>query len=147
MQKQVMEFNKARRAKNAPGLKPGDVVRIFRRIKEGDRERTQVFEGIVIAIKGGQSSSPMVTVRKVSQGVGVELILPVYSSEIEKIELVKSARVRRAKLYYLKGRTAKKSRMKYKEVSEFIPEEAEEATAEEIARTEESVPEKVKEKK
>ena len=106
-----------------PDLKAGDVVRVSRKIKEGDKERVQIFEGIIIAIKGGQSSSPMITVRKVSEGVGVELILPIYSPSIEKIEIVRRAQVRRAKLYYLRGKTAKKSRLKYKELSEFITDE------------------------
>lgn len=106
-----------------PDFKAGDVVKVFRKIKEGEKERIQVFEGIIIAIKGKQSSSPMITVRKVSGGVGVELILPVFSPSIEKIELVKRAQVRRSKLYYLRDISVKKSRMKYKDLSEFIAKE------------------------
>lgn len=130
MQKKLIEFNKAQRAKKLPEFQAGDVVKVYRKIKEGDKERIQLFEGIVIAIKGGQSSSPMITVRKVSGGIGVELILPIHSPEIEKIELVKRAKVRRAKLYYLRGLTAKKSRMKYKELSAFVAEEKEAPTVE-----------------
>jgi large subunit ribosomal protein L19 len=135
MDKKIIEFNKNQRAKKMLDFQAGDVVKVYRKIKEGDKERIQIFEGLVIAVKGGQSASPMITVRKVSQGVGVELILPVFSPNIEKIELVKRAKVRRAKLYYLRGLTAKKSRMKYSEVAEFIPEEApaETKTAEEVA--------------
>lgn len=131
MKNQVIEFNKAQGKKTMPELKAGDVVKIHRKIKEGEKERIQIFEGIIIAIKGKQSSSPMITVRKVSEGVGVELILPVFSNNIEKIEIVKRGKIRRSKLYYLRGVTAKKSRMKYKDISEFIVKE-EPAAAEEI---------------
>lgn len=123
MQKKIIEFNQAQRSKKFPDFQSGDVVKVSRKIKEGDKERIQIFEGLIIAVKGKQSSSPMITVRKVSNGVGVELILPIFSPAIDKIELVKRAKVRRAKLYYLRGLTAKKSRMKYKDVAEFISEE------------------------
>jgi len=129
MQKKIIEFNQAQRSKKFPDFQSGDVVKVSRKIKEGDKERIQIFEGLIIAVKGKQSSSPMITVRKVSNGVGVELILPIFSPAIDKIELVKRAKVRRAKLYYLRGLTAKKSRMKYKDVAEFIPEEEVAASA------------------
>ncbi len=129
MLQKVIEFNKNHAKllggeRKIPEFQSGDVVRVHRKIKEGDKERIQIFEGIIIAIRGKQSSSPMITVRKVSNGIGIELVLPVFSPGIEKIELVKRAKVRRAKLYYLRGLTAKKSRMKYKDLSAFvIPEE------------------------
>ena len=80
----------------------------------------------------------MITVRKVTDGIGVELILPIFSPSIEKIEVVKRAKIRRSKLFYLRGLTAKKSRMKYKELAEFIPEaeKTQEPVAEEIAQEE-----------
>jgi len=131
MEKKIIEFNQTQRSGKFPEFKAGDVVKVHRKIKEGEKERIQIFEGIVIAIKGKQSSSPMITVRKVSQGIGVELVLPIFSPGIEKIEVVKSAKVRRAKLYYLRGLTAKKSRMKYTGAEEFIPvEDKKEAVAE-----------------
>jgi large subunit ribosomal protein L19 len=123
MQKKIIDFNQKLRSGKKTDYQSGDVVRIFRKIKEGDKERIQVFEGLIIAVKGRQSSSPMITVRKVTDGVGVELILPVLSPNIEKIELVKKASVRRSKLYYVRGESAKKSRMKYKDISEYITEE------------------------
>lgn len=149
MQKKVIEFNKEQRAKQMPDFKAGDVVKVYRKIKEGDKERIQMFEGLIIAVKGKQSSSPTITVRKVSNGVGVELILPIYSPSIDKIELVKTAKVRRAKLYFLRGLTAKKSRMKYKEAVSIVPEEAPvaaEPVVEEAPVAEEAVAE-VKEEK
>jgi large subunit ribosomal protein L19 len=94
-----------------PYLRPGDKLRVHYRIKEGEKVRTQVFEGVLIAQKrGGMRAS--ITVRKVSFGVGVERIFPVHSPLIEKIEVVSHSRVRRAKLYYLRGRRGKAARLK-----------------------------------
>ena len=126
MDQKVIEFNKAARTKNYPEFRAGDVVRVHRKIKEGGKERTQVFEGLIIAIKGRQSSSPKITVRKVTNGFGVELIVPIHSPIVEKIELVKRAKVRRAKLYYIREKSAKESRMKYKDLGEFLAPEEEE---------------------
>ena len=91
MNQKIIAFNKAQREKVTaiaalPELRAGDIVKIYRRIKEGTKTRTQMFQGMIIAINGGQSSSRSITVRKVSSGVGVELILPLNSTQIEKIE-------------------------------------------------------------
>jgi large subunit ribosomal protein L19 len=135
MQKKVIEFNLNRRDKKMPDLRTGDVIRVHRKIIEGGKERIQIFEGIIIGVKGGQSSSPMITVRKVSQGVGVELIIPIFSPKVGKIELVKRAKIRRSKLYYIRERSAKSLRMKYKELSQFAKnEEATEAPVTEDAK-------------
>jgi large subunit ribosomal protein L19 len=123
MDKKIIEFNKNLRGSKKIDFQAGDVVKIHLKIKEGGKERVQMFEGIVVGIKGKQSSSPTITVRKISHGVGVEMILPILSKNVQKIELVKKAKVRRAKLYYIRDLTAKKSRMKYKEIKEFIKEE------------------------
>lgn len=124
MDKKIIEFNKAIRAKKKmPELKAGDVIKAHLKIKEGEKQRIQVFEGLIIAVKGGQSSSPTITVRKISNGVGVEMILPLHSPNVQKIVPVKRAGVRRSKLYYVRGLTVKKSKMKYKDLSEFIGEE------------------------
>ncbi|NTW15763.1 MAG: 50S ribosomal protein L19 [Candidatus Moranbacteria bacterium] len=117
MHKDLIAFNAARRTKDVPELHSGDVVKVYRRIVEGGKERTQVFQGMVIAMRGGQSSSPTVTVRKVSFGTGVEIVFPLYSPNIEKIEVVKSTRSRRAKLYYVREKSAKLLRRKLKEVA------------------------------
>lgn len=131
MKKEIIEFNKIQRAKKMPDFQAGDVVRVHRKIIEGEKKRTQVFEGMVIAVKGKQSSSPIITVRKISSGVGVELIIPVYSPTVGKIELVKHARMRRSKAYYIRTKSAKSLRMKYKDMKEFAGlEKAKEATAE-----------------
>lgn len=112
MQKKVLEFNLTQR-KEKLSFKSGDVVKVYRKIKEGEKERTQIFEGMIIAIKGRQSSSPTITVRKVTYGFGVEIIVPVFSPSIEKIEIVKRAKVRQSKLYYVRTRVAKALRFKF----------------------------------
>lgn len=94
----------------------GDFVKVHLKIKEGNRERIQVFEGTVIARKGGGLSETM-TVRRVSYGVGVERILPVHSPKIDKIEIVRKGKVRRAKLYYLRDRVGKAAKVKEKLVN------------------------------
>jgi len=98
-----------------PTFKPGDTVKVHVKIKEGDKERIQVFEGICIGIKHGGNRTTF-TVRKISFGHGVERIFPLHARTIEKIEVVKQAKVRRAKLYYLRERKGKASRMKEKRV-------------------------------
>lgn len=91
-----------------PDIRPGMTVRVHQKIKEGEKERIQVFEGIVIARKGGTGISATMTVRKISEGVGVERIFPLHSPFIAKIETTKKAEVRRAKLYYLRDKRTKR---------------------------------------
>ena len=94
-----------------PRFRPGDTVRVHVKIKEGDKYRIQIFEGIVIARKRNSVSSTF-TVRKVSFGYGIERIFPLHSPIIEKLEVVKGGKVRRARLYYLRGRRGKAARLK-----------------------------------
>ena len=89
----------------------GDTVRVYGKIKEGNRERIQVFEGVVLKRQGG-SSRETFTVRKASNGVGVEKTWPVHSPNVEKVEVVRKGKVRRAKLNYLRNRVGKKSKVK-----------------------------------
>lgn len=96
-----------------PQVDIGDFVKVHLKIKEGSRERVQVFEGTVIARKGG-GLSETITVRRLSYGVGVERILPVHSPKIEKIEVVRKGRIRRAKLYYLRDRVGKAAKVREK---------------------------------
>ena len=96
--------------KDIPQVAPGDTVRVQVRIKEGDKERVQAFEGVVIAKKSGPQAS--LTVRKISFGQGVERIFPLNSKVIDKIEHVRSSRVRRAKLFYLRGLKGKSARLR-----------------------------------
>ena len=96
---------------NAPVLNIGDTVKIHNRIKEGNRERIQLFEGTIIAKNGGGISETF-TVRRVSYGVGVEKTFPVHSPNVEKVEIIRSGKVRRAKLYYLRDRVGKSAKLK-----------------------------------
>ena len=94
-----------------PDMKSGDTVKVHVKVREGDKERIQIFEGIIIGVrKGGIRSS--FTVRKVSFGQGVERIFPMHSPSIAKVEVIRSARVRRAKLYFLRTLKGKAARMK-----------------------------------
>src|SRR5438552_18032590 len=90
--------------KNVPAFEIGDTVRVHVRVMEGEKERVQVFEGVVISRKGGQNAETF-TVRKLSYGVGVERIFPLHSPVMERIDVVRQGRVRRAKLYSLRGKT------------------------------------------
>lgn len=99
--------------KELPELNPGDTVKVFVRIVEGNKERTQAFEGTIIK-KRGSGVGKTITVRKVFQGVGVERVFPVYSPRIEKITVIRQGDVKRAKLYYLRERSGKATRIKEK---------------------------------
>ncbi|MFA7319174.1 MAG: 50S ribosomal protein L19 [Parcubacteria group bacterium] len=125
MKQEIIEFNKVLRGEEPANFHAGDIVKVHLKIKEGAKERVQVFEGLVIAVKGRQSSSLTITVRKVSHTVGVEMIVPVLSKNVQKIELIKKAKVRRSKLYYVRSLTPKQSRMKYKDMKEFVAAEKE----------------------
>jgi len=94
--------------KKRPNVRVGDTVRLHLKIKEGEKERIQIFEGVVISIKGSGINKNIV-VRKISYGIGVEKIVPLHSTLLEKIEVIKRGSVRRAKLYYLRGRVGKKA--------------------------------------
>ena len=96
-----------------PAMRSGDTVRVHVKVREGDKERIQVFEGVVIGMHRGGARSTF-TVRKVSFGQGVERIFPLHSPRIDKIEVVRRGAVRRAQLYYLRGRTGKAARIKEK---------------------------------
>ena len=96
-----------------PAFEPGDTVRVMVRVKEGEKERLQAFEGLVIAKRGGGISENF-TVRKVSAGVGVERIFPLHSPTVASLDVVRRGRVRRAKLYYLRALSGKAARIKEK---------------------------------
>ena len=116
------KFNKDQLQK-LPDLRPGDTVKVYQKIKEGDKERIQIFEGIIIAKKHGKDVSSTITVRKIVDGIGVEKVLPIHSPIIEKIEIVRSGKVRRSKLYYLRTAKGKKSRLKKRGISAAVAEE------------------------
>ncbi len=109
----IKELNKETLAAEAPKVQIGDTVRVHVKVKEGSRERIQVFEGTVIAKKHG-GIEETITVRRISYGVGVEKVFPVHSPSIATIEVVRNGAVRRAKLYYLRGRVGKGAKVKEK---------------------------------
>ncbi len=109
----IQELNKERLEAEVTPIKVGDTVRVHVKVKEGSRERIQVFEGTVIAKKHG-GITETITVRRISYGVGVEKVFPVHSPSIDKIEVVRNGAVRRAKLYYLRGRVGKGAKVKEK---------------------------------
>ena len=109
----IKELNKETLANEAPAVKIGDTVRVHVKVKEGSRERIQVFEGIVIAKKHGGIEETF-TVRRISYGIGVEKVFPVHAPSIEKIEVVRHGFVRRAKLYYLRDRVGKAAKVREK---------------------------------
>ena len=109
----IKELNKERLEAEVTPVKVGDTVRVHVKVKEGSRERIQVFEGTVIAKKHGGISETF-TVRRVAHGCGVERVFPIHSPNIDKVELVRNGRVRRSKLYYLRDRVGKAAKVREK---------------------------------
>ena len=113
----IMKIAEASEIKDGmPSFGPGDTVKVHVKVKEGDKERIQVFQGVVISRKGG-GSREMFTVRKVSGGIGVERMFPLSSPTIDKIEVARHGRVRRAKLYYLRNLRGKAARIEEKRLN------------------------------
>jgi len=145
--KQIKESIQPFLKKKLPDVRPGDTVKIYQKFKEAPKkgqeakEKTQIFEGLVIAKKHGSEIGATITVRKVIGGVGVERIFPLHLPSIEKIEILRRSKVRRAKLYYLRTAKGKRARLKRKEFVQTI--EKDEPKQE--VKTKESV-EKVEEK-
>ena len=110
----LQRLNAAMVKKNIPVFEIGDTVRVHVKVVEGEKERVQVFEGVVISRKGG-SSAETFTVRKVSYGVGVERIFPIHSPVVERVDVVRQGRVRRAKLFYLRSKKGKMARVAERE--------------------------------
>ena len=109
----MQNFNEKYLKAEPPKVEVGDTVRVHIKVKEGNRERIQVFEGTVIAKKHG-GIEETITVRRLSYGVGVEKVFPVHSPSIDHIEVVRSGKVRRAKLYYLRSRVGRSAKLKEK---------------------------------
>lgn len=111
-----LQFGHDQLREDVPEFRPGDTVRVQVRVREGDKERLQAFEGVVIRRKGGGVNETF-TVRKVSNGVGVERIFPLHSPVISSIDVVREGRVRRAKLYYLRNLSGKAARIRERQRS------------------------------
>ena len=112
----IQLFASSQNLSKLPEIRPGFTVRVHQKIREGEKNRIQIFEGIVIAHKHGKGLGGTITVRKIASGVGVERIFPLHSPNIAKFEIVKTSGVRRAKLYYLRDKAAKEIRKKMKSV-------------------------------
>ena len=107
----IREIEAAQLKENVPQVRVGDTVKVYGKIKEGNRERIQIFEGTVLKIQGGGNRTTF-TVRKISNGVGVEKTWPLHSPNVEKVEVVRYGKVRRAKLFYLRERVGKRAKVK-----------------------------------
>jgi large subunit ribosomal protein L19 len=130
-------FNKSQIKTGLIDIRPGDTVRVHEKPKAGEKRKGESFEGLVLSKKHGSGTSAMITVRRVSLGVGVERIFPIHSPNIEKIEIVKRSKARRAKLNYLKTAKGRKARLKREEYKAVVaPEEvhAAEVKTEETAK-------------
>lgn len=139
MNTQLLDKVHADQLKKRPDIQIGDNVKLHMRISEGDKSRVQVFQGLVISMKG-RGLDATITVRKISSGVGVERIVPLHSPTLEKIEVVKRGKVRRSKLYFMRDRVGKRA-MKIAG-STFVDEsmnELDEASTEEVGETKEEV--------
>lgn len=131
MEKLLKKYTK----KNIPDLKSGDTVRVHLKVSEGNKERIQIFEGLVIAVKHGKSLDGTFCVRKESFGVGVERTFPLHSPKIVKLERIKQSKVRRSKLYYMRDLRGKSARLKELNYDHKIWEEKD--AEEELKRIEE----------
>ncbi len=152
----IQHFANQSMKRNIPELRPGDTVRVHQKIREGNRERIQIFEGVVMAVRGGKSINASFVVRRVASGVGVERTFPLHSPNVVKVERLKSSKVRQARLYYLRERFGRLARMRGEvrnqenwvesaepeiteetaEAPEEVTEESAEAEASEVAEAE-----------
>lgn len=134
--------------KNIPALRSGDVVRVHEKVKEGSKERIQVFEGIVLRVRGGQGMDGTFTVRRISSGIGVEKTFPLHLPAIIKIEKIRHLNLRQARLYYLRDLTEKQIKRKARgELTEFIAwEEPDAAEEEEKLKAEQAAKAQAREK-
>lgn len=112
MEKQIAEFTQADKKQTLPVIKSGDTVKVYQKYKDKGKDKIQMFEGLVICRKHGNETGATITVRKIASGVGVEKLFPLHSPIIDKIEVVKSGKTRRSKLYYMRDAKGKKSRLK-----------------------------------
>ncbi len=133
--------------KKVPTLKPGMTIAVHQRIKEGEKQRVQIFQGLVIKLNSGFGADKTFTVRKVFQGIGVEKIYPLYSPNLVKIEILKQAKVRRAKLYYMRTRFGKAARLTEKYLHDEAYQGMIDETSTPIATEVAPVVEEVKEEK
>ena len=127
MEKIIETFTQQSKKQDLADIRPGDTVRVHQKYRDKDKDKIQIFEGMVICRKHGNEIGATITVRKIASGVGVEKLFPLHSPIVDKIEIVRKSLVRRSKLYYLRDAKGKKSRLKQieikakKEVKKEIP--------------------------
>lgn len=143
MDNKILESIEKDQYKKRPSIKVGDTVKMHLKIKEGNKERIQVFQGVIIGIKG-TGLSQTVTVRKISYGIGVEKIVPLYSTMLEKIEIIKRGTVKKSKIYFLRGRVGRRA-LKISNVKDVyetdeveVPEEGQSEVEQDVVEQEES---------
>ena len=127
MEKQIAEFTQPNKKQDLPVIKAGDTVRVYQKYKDKDKDKIQMFEGLVLCRKHGNETGAAITVRKIASGVGVEKIFPLHSPIIDKIEVIKVGKVRRAKVYYMRTAKGKRSRIKRVEAKPAAKETKQEA--------------------
>ncbi len=137
MSQQILAHVASVSKRQVPTLRPGYTVRVHQIIKEGDKQRTQIFEGLVMRLNAGADVDKTFTVRKMVQGIGVEKIFPLHSPIIEKIEVVKQGKVRRAKLYFMRNLAGKGARLRESQL-ELVQAMGATPTAEEEPKVEEA---------
>jgi len=142
MDRKIFDKIEADQMKKRPEVRVGDTVKLSMKIKEGNKERTQIFEGVVIA-KSGSGLNTTITVRKISYGIGVERIIPLHTPTMEKIEVVKRGNTRRAKLFYMREKIGKRALDVAGSSSVYFTDEAE-VSAEEISESNQEVQEETK---
>lgn len=154
MSRALLDHVTASTLKKVPEIKPGATVKVYQKIKEGGKERVQMFQGLVIKVNSGKGVDKTFTVRKVVDGVGVEKIFPFHTPTIEKVVIMKQGKVRRAKLYYMRDLQGKSTRLRETDLvkavmdegmanepaSEAVEEAVENESVETVAQAEESAP-------
>ena len=112
MEKQIEQFAQTVKKTGLPAIKAGDTVRVYQKYKDKGKDKIQMFEGLVLCRKHGNETGAAITVRKIASGVGVEKIFPIHSPIIDRIEVIKVGKVRRAKIFYIRTAKGRKSRLK-----------------------------------
>jgi len=123
-------------------IRAGDTVKVWQKVQEKEKTRLQVFEGLVLAVKHGKEAGGTFTVRKTASGIGVEKIFPLYSPNVDKIEIVKRSKVRQAKLYHIRDKVAKEIRRQMRNIRKISPTDSEESQSENLESSvkEEEIP-------
>lgn len=145
MSRAILDYVTASALRKVPAVKPGATVKVYQKIAEGEKERVQMFQGLVIRVSAGAGVDKTFTVRKMVQGVGVEKIFPIHSPTIEKIVIVKQGKVRRAKLYYMRDLQGKSTRLRETELAKAVMDDSEPVKEEKMEEVVEEVKEEPKE--